>query len=70
YETFDAAPVDARFAVSVASFAELVKGAKFAGALTFDSVRTMAEEARGEDRSGYRDEFITLVRRARNADTL
>ncbi|MDR1828651.1 MAG: von Willebrand factor type A domain-containing protein [Methylobacteriaceae bacterium] len=67
YKTFGAAPADARFAVAVASFAELVKGGKRTGSLTFSDVLAMAEAAKGEDRSGERAGFIALVRKAQTA---
>lgn len=67
---FEAAPQDARFAVGVASFAELLKGGKYNGAMTYDDVLRIASAARGEDGFGYRAEFIQMVRQAKTAASL
>lgn len=68
--TFAAAPQDARFAAAVAAFAELLRGGKYNGALTYDDVLKMANGARGRDEFGYRSEFVQLVRAAKSARTL
>ena len=67
---FDAAPRDARFAAGVASFAELLRGGKYAGAMNYDDVLGIVTKARGEDASGYRAELIQLVRNAKTASSL
>ena len=67
---FEQAPQDARFATSVAAFAELLRGGKYNGALRYDDVLRMAEGARGNDRFGYRAEFLGMVRAARVAAPL
>jgi Ca-activated chloride channel family protein len=59
---------EAAFATAVAGFAQLLKGGQFTGKLTYDDVIKQAQAARGEDRSGYRAEFIELVRKAREAE--
>lgn len=68
--TFAAAPLDARFATGVAGFAELLKGGKYTGALTWDNVLRIAEGARGVDAFGYRAEFVNMVRAAKSAPAL
>ena len=68
--SFDAAPRDARFAAGVASFAELLRGGKYAGSMTYDDVLGIVTKARGEDASGYRAELIQLVRSAKTASSL
>ncbi|HEY6817287.1 MAG TPA: VWA domain-containing protein [Croceibacterium sp.] len=68
--TFAAAPRDARFAAGVASFAELLRGGRYSGAMTYDDVLQMVSAARGEDEFGYRSEFVQLVRAARTASGL
>ena len=65
--SFAAAPQDARFATSVAAFAELLKGGRYSGALTYDDVLHIANGARGEDPFGYRTEFVQMVRAAKSA---
>jgi Ca-activated chloride channel family protein len=67
---FEDAPQDARFATGVAAFAELLRGGKYSGSLTYDDVLHIASAARGEDDFGYRSEFIQLVRAARSAGAL
>jgi len=67
---FDAAPRDARFATGVASFAELLRGGRYSGSMTYDDVLRIVTAARGEDEFGYRSEFIQLVRAARTASDM
>jgi Ca-activated chloride channel family protein len=52
---------DFRFAVAVAGFGLVLRDSKFKGNLTMDKVRTWADKARGEDKEGYRNEFIKLL---------
>ncbi|MEO8454843.1 MAG: VWA domain-containing protein [Sphingomicrobium sp.] len=70
YGSFAAAPQDARFAAAVAGFAELLRGGKYSGALSYDDVLKIAAAARGKDEFGYRSEFVQIVRSAKNAGTL
>ncbi|HUQ10610.1 MAG TPA: von Willebrand factor type A domain-containing protein [Steroidobacteraceae bacterium] len=55
---------DVEFSTAVAGFAQLLSGGKYTGSLTYGDVLEQAQSARGEDRFGYRSEFIDLVRRA------
>jgi len=68
--SFAAAPQDARFAVGVAAFAELLRGGKHSGSFTYDDVLKIALASRGKDEFGYRNEFVQLVRAAKSARTL
>ncbi len=68
--TFAEAPRDARFATAVASFAELLRGGRYSGAMTYDDVLQMVGSARGEDEFGYRAEFVQLVRAAKTASAM
>ncbi|MCV0384469.1 MAG: VWA domain-containing protein [Erythrobacter sp.] len=68
--SFAAAPRDARFATAVASFAELLRGGRYTGAMTYDDVLTMAGSARGTDEYGYRAEFVQMVRAAKTAPSM
>jgi Ca-activated chloride channel family protein len=68
--SFEAAPQDARFATGVAAFAELLKGGRYSGAMTFDDVLRIANGARGTDPFGYRAEFVQMVRAAKSAPAL
>lgn len=67
---FEDAPADARFAVGVAAFAELLRGGKYRGKLDYDAVLRIANGARGDDPFGYRAEFVQLVRQAKAAPSL
>ena len=68
FARFEDAPQDARFATAVAGFAELLRGGRYNGALSYDDVLRMASGAKGKDEFGYRTEFIQLVRTARIAN--
>jgi len=67
---FADAPRDARFAAGVAAFAELLRGGKYNGSLSYDDVIQMVSDARGPDAFGYRAEFIQLVKAARAAPAM
>jgi Ca-activated chloride channel family protein len=67
---FEEAPQDARFAIGVAAFAELLRGGKYSGSLSYDDVLKIALASRGKDEFGYRNEFVQLVRAAKSARTL
>jgi len=54
----------------VAAFAELLRGGKYSGSMTYDDVLQVALGARGEDGFGYRSEFVQLVRAAKSAGAL
>jgi Ca-activated chloride channel family protein len=58
---------DVAFSTAVAGFAQLLRGGIYTGALTYDDVLEQAQAAKGEDRFGYRAEFIELVRKAGKA---
>lgn len=68
--SFAAAPADARFAAAVAGFAELLRGGKHTGTLSYDDVLRIASGSRGRDEFGYRSEFVELVRAAKRARSL
>jgi Ca-activated chloride channel family protein len=70
YPSFAAAPADARFAAAVAGFAELLRGGKYSGSLSYDDIVRIASASRGKDEFGYRSEFVQLVRAAKSARTL
>jgi len=50
-----------RFASAVAGFGMLLRGSKNAGSLTWPQVVELARGARGDDRDGYRADFIRLA---------
>jgi Ca-activated chloride channel family protein len=55
------------FSTAVAGFAQLLKGGAYTGKLSYADVIEQAQQARGEDRNGYRSEFVDLVRKAGKA---
>ena len=62
-----AAPREARHVTAVAAFGQLLRGGRFTGSYSYDEVIELALSARGDDRFGYRAEFINLVRLAKSA---
>lgn len=61
---FDAAPEDQRFAVAVAAFGQRLRGETALADVSYDEIARWANDARGDDRDGYRAEFVKLVRMA------
>ncbi len=55
-----------RFAAAVAGFGQLLKGGQYIGKFSFGDIAKLANGARGEDRFGYRGEFLTLVKLAQS----
>jgi len=50
-----------RFASAVAGFGMLLRGSPYAGSLAWPAVVELARGARGDDRDGYRADFIRLA---------
>jgi Ca-activated chloride channel family protein len=67
---FEDAPIEARFATSVAGFGELLRGGRYTGSLRYDEVLRLASAARSDDTFGYRSEFLQLVRAAKTASAM
>ena len=55
---------DFAFGAAVASFGMLLRGSEHCGELTYGAVLEIADAALGEDRHGYRREFLDLLQRA------
>ena len=53
-----------RFSAAVAAFGQLLRGGRYTGKFGYDDVEQLARSARGEDKFGYRSEFLQLVRQA------
>ena len=70
FDTVNTAPRDVRFATAVAAFAELLRGGRYTGDYGYKEVIALANDALGDDRFGYRREFIQLVRIAQTAEYL
>lgn len=62
--TLEKASEDFRFAVAAAAFGQRLRGGKYVGAFDYDDVAALAQTGLGEDRDGYRREFISLVKLA------
>jgi Ca-activated chloride channel family protein len=56
---------DFRFAAAVAELGMILRGSPHKGEASLDDVLRLAESGRGNDRFGYRAEFISLVHKAR-----
>lgn len=52
---------DFRFSAAVAAFGQMLRGGKYTGEMSYQDVAELARTARGNDRFGYRGEFIQLV---------
>jgi Ca-activated chloride channel family protein len=61
---FAATTPDFKFASAVAAFGMLLRDSSFRGTATWAKVVAWAEEGAGRDDSGYRGEFMALVRQA------
>lgn len=68
--SFDKAPAEARFATAVAGFGQLLRGAVNIDAFSYDDVLKIGQAAKGEDKFGYRSEFLQLVRLAKSAKAM
>ena len=67
HDRIEQAPVDVRFGVAVAGFGQLLRGSPYTEKFDYGQVIKLAQGARGEDRFGYRSEFLQLVRLAQSA---
>lgn len=61
---FEQASVDLRFAGAVAAFGMVLRNSEYKGEATLPLVAKIAAGALGQDRGGYRAEFLDLVRKA------
>ena len=63
------APQWARFATAVAGYGEMLKGGEALGTgFGWESIRNLANGAKGPDEFGYRAEFVQLTRLAETAE--
>jgi Ca-activated chloride channel homolog len=67
-EEFEDASENLRWAASVAEFGMILRDSKFKGSSSYRSVLRTAEEAKGRDRDGYREEFLRLVEKSHDID--
>ena len=61
---FSRSSADFKFASSVAGFGMLLRSSPYKGSLTYAGVLEIAGSALGDDPSGYRKEFVGLVKKA------
>ncbi|MFK8007010.1 MAG: von Willebrand factor type A domain-containing protein [Saprospiraceae bacterium] len=57
-----------RFSAAVASFGMLLRDSKFKGDADYDKVLKMAQISLGKDEFGYRNEFLELVKKAKETN--
>ncbi|MFT7671058.1 MAG: Ca-activated chloride channel family protein [Planctomycetota bacterium] len=62
---FQELSADTRWAAAVASFGMILRGSSYKGDATLDQVTAWAASGLGEDRGGYRVQFLQLVNQAR-----
>jgi Ca-activated chloride channel family protein len=62
--SFASASSDFRFASAVAGFGLVLRDSSYKGSATLDWVLATAQNSRGGDKNGYREEFIRLVQRS------
>jgi len=62
---FAAASQDFKFAAAVASFGMMLRESPHKGSTSFDAVLGWAEDGFGQDKDGYRREFMELVKRTK-----
>jgi len=55
---------DLRFSAAVAAFGMLLRDSEHKGTATWEGVRHLAQDGAGDDREGYRAEFLALLRQA------
>ena len=65
-----AAPEETRFAVAVALFGQLLRGDPYVHEGNYETVLSLAQEAKGADTFGYRAAFTQIVRLAESAAAL
>jgi Ca-activated chloride channel homolog len=64
--SFNSASPDLQFAAAVASFGMILRGSEHRGSSNLAAVAEIASAALGDDKGGYRAEFVDLVRKAQS----
>ena len=70
YGDFAQLPPDMRFAAAVAGTAQLMRHDPYIKDFGYERALQIAEAAKGDDRFGYRREFVAMLREAEKADGL
>jgi len=63
--SIESASKNFNFSAAVAGFAMLLRESQFKGNNDFSSIEELAVNSLGKDLYGYRDEFVSLVKRAK-----
>jgi Ca-activated chloride channel family protein len=63
-----AASVDFTFASAVAMFGQLLRNSDFKGTSTYNDVIKLASSSYGDDKQGYRREFVRLAETMKQLD--
>ena len=58
-----------RFAAAVSAFGQVLRGGKYTGQYGYDDVLALARSARGDDKQGWKGEFVQLVELADSLST-
>ena len=64
HTSFENASQNLQFSAAVASFGMLLRNSDYKGETNYKTVCTWAKAAQGDDKEGYRREFIQLVKQA------
>jgi len=64
YQSFDTASTNLQWASTVTSFGLLLQKASLKKKLNYNDLLKMAENAKGEDRNGYRQEMMKMIQQA------
>jgi len=67
--SFENAPQNLQFSAAVASFAMVLRKSEYKGESDYEKIVNWAKAAKGEDKEGYRQEFIELVKMAKDIDS-
>jgi len=59
-----------RFAAAVAGFGQLLRGGQYTENFGYDAVKQLAQDARGEDKFGYRAGFLSLIDLAKSVSAV
>jgi Ca-activated chloride channel family protein len=60
-DSIDEVSAEFRFGASVAAFGQKLRGDKFAAEMSYQQIKELGQSGRGEDKHGYRAEFLSLV---------
>jgi len=59
-----------RFAAAVAGFGQLLRGGQYTENFGYDAVKQLAQDARGDDKFGYRAGFLSLIDLAKSVSAV